>query len=248
MWSPYTDPAWMAQNYHNQNEGQPYAFSGYLGRPAYASEMPSYEQAAYGFKPPGGQLPGQGAGQWYGNYWVPNQGGQGGGGGGMTGSQSYAMQSQGGDPWGYQAAASNAIAQMYKRIRGRSQTQVNTDLAKRGIFSSGVAGGIMGDKMHELDLNEAADIAKLYQSRYDQMLSQSSSGGGGNPSAGGFGPWNMGGFGASLPGFLPSPGSKAVDTGHDGSRPGSMFGASGNIAWPKDQWGNPRPGAGGSTY
>lgn len=211
---------------HQQGQGQPYVYSGYWGRPVYANELPDYEKTAYGFQPPGGSMGGVGnpddwapdpqiRGQWInkktGQYTRtdPRAGGGGGGfspgGGGYSGAQSYAGGGMG--DTAFQQAASNAIAQMYNRIRSRKQTAVNTDMARRGISSSGVAGGIMGDAMHELDLNEAADIAKIWQQGGGSSGMSSS---GGSASSGAMGPGNMGGFGARLPGFNPGAGGRGM--------------------------------------
>lgn len=229
------------QYYMNSHAGQRMVFSGYWGRPVFESELPDYERAAYGLGPVGGGQPGPGGESYFDNgmgMWYtpgagysknkPSSGGQPvGSSGGMSGGNGYWSRSEGGwgnDQTAYQRAATNAIQQMYNRIRGRSQTAVNTDLARRGIGSSGVGAGIMADKMHEMDLNETADIAKIWQ----QGPGGSSSGafGSGQTNAG-----YSGGSGISnfwgLPGFSSMPGSGPGASKNDGSRPGATFTAGG---------------------
>lgn len=228
--------------YHNSKIGQPFVWSGALGRPAYASELPAYEQAAYGF-PQGGGAPGGGMSPQYQkdldaynagySHQPPNpkdpKYSMGGGQlmGGFSQTSSYQSQTAGGPNTDYQRAATNAIQAMYNRLRSRSQEELFTLGAKTGTFASGVNKERVAGRMGELDLNEAADVARIWQ----QNGGSSSSSGAVNSSS--MGPWSMGGGGMALPGFLPQPGSAAVKTDHDGSRPGGLVGANGatNYGW-----------------
>ena len=239
--------------YHSFNAGQPYVYSGYWGKPVYGNQLPDYEKAAYGF-PSGGGM-GQPGGSYQKDleayqagysHTAPNpndpkyQSG-GSGPGGFSQTSGYQQQIGGGVNTDYQRAATNAVQAMYNRLRSRSQEELFTLGAKTGTFSSGVNKERVAGRMGELDLNEAADIARIWQQNSGGSSSSGSMSGGVNNTT--MGPWNMGGGGMALPGFLPQPGAYDPNAQNDGSRPGSLVGADGGYKKPNTAFG----GWGGGT-
>lgn len=97
-------------------------------------------------------------------------GGAGGAGGAGSSSAFGSMSSFGGkNPFATDAAAAK-LRDEFARMRKRTGGAINEDVSNRGIFSSGVAGGMMNDAMTQLDLQEGAGLESLFNNAAQQQL------------------------------------------------------------------------------
>lgn len=90
--------------------------------------------------------------------------------GGAGGSSfSFGSSFGGKNPFATDAAAAK-LRDEFARMRKRTGGAINEDVSNRGIFSSGVAGGMMNDAMTQLDLQEGAGLESLFNNAAQQQL------------------------------------------------------------------------------